>query len=92
MFNFNLAGIASKSPLWSWVGVVEMSLCVVDLVVVFCGGAAVRRGHVSVYGCWDAATVLLVVVSQRQAEQAGAGGQVDVLHVLHLRSTHRTQL
>ena len=71
----------------------EMSLCVVDLVVVLCGGTAVRRGHVSVDGRWDAAAVLLlVVVGERQAQQAGAGGKVDVLNVLHLRATHRTQL
>lgn len=64
----------------------------VDLVVVLCRGAAVRRSHLSVDGRWYAAAAVLVVVSQRQVQQAGAGGQVDVLHVLHLRPTHRTQL
>lgn len=63
----------------------------VDLVVVLCGRAAVGRGHFSVDGRGDAAAVL-VVVGQRQVQQAGAGRQVDVLHVLHLRPTHRTQL
>ena len=71
---------------------VESSLCVVHLVVVLCGGAAVRGVHVSVDGCGDAAAAVLVVVGQRQAQQAGAGGQVDVLHVLHLRPAHGTQL
>lgn len=82
--NFNLAGIVPKCPLWSLMGIVKMSLCVVDLVVILCGGAAVRRGYVSVDRGWDATAVLLVVVSQRQAQQAGAGGQVDMLHMLHL--------
>lgn len=74
---------------------VELSLRVVDLVVVLCGRAAVRRSHFSVDGCRDAAAgaaAMLVVVSQCQVQQAGAGGQVDVLHVLHLRPAHRTQL
>lgn len=35
---------------------------------------------------------MLVVVRQRQVQQAGAGGQVDVLHVVHLRATHRAEL
>lgn len=69
----------------------ELSLCVVDLVVVLRGRAAVRGSHSSVDGCGNTAAVL-VVVGQRQVQQAGAGGQVDVLHVLHLRPTHRTQL
>lgn len=67
------------------------SLCVVELVFILCGGAGVRRGRVSVDGCGNIAAVL-VVVRQRQVQEAGASGQVDVLHVLHLRSTHRTQL
>lgn len=66
-----------------------MCLCVVELVFVV--GAAVRRGCVSVDGGGDAAVELVVVV-QRQVQEAGAGGQVDVLHVLHVRPTHRTQL
>lgn len=36
--------------------------------------------------------MVLVVVGQLQVQQAGAGGQVDVLHVIHLGATHRTQL
>lgn len=40
----------------------------------------------------EAAAAVLVVVGQRQVQQAGAGGQVDVLHVLHLRAAHGTQL
>ena len=68
----------------------ELSLCVVDLVLVLCCRAAVRRSQFSVDGCGGAA--VLVVVGQRQVQQAGAGGQVDVLHVLHLRPTHGTQL
>lgn len=51
-----------------------------------------RRSHLSVDGRRYAAAAVLVVVGQRQVQQAGAGGQVDVLHVLHLRPTHRTQL
>lgn len=62
----------------------ELSLCVVDLVFVLCGRAAVRGSHLSVDGCGDAAAPVLVVVCQRQVKQAGAGGQVDVLHMLHL--------
>lgn len=84
-----------KCSQWSLVAfffLVESSLCVVHLVVVLCGGAAVRGVHVSVDGRGDAAAAVLVVVGQRQAQQAGAGGQVDVLHVLHLRPTHGTQL
>lgn len=65
------------------------SLCVVELVFILCGGAGVRRGRVSVDGCGNIAAVLVVV---RQRQEAGASGQVDVLHVLHLRSTHGTQL
>lgn len=60
----------------------ELSLCVVDLVVVVRGRAAVRI-HFSADGRGNAAAVL-VVVGQRQVQQAGAGGQVDVLHMLHL--------
>lgn len=67
------------------------SLCVVELVFILCGGAGVRRGRVSVDGRGNIAAVL-VVVRQRQVQEAGASGQVDVLHVLHLRSTHGTQL
>lgn len=55
----------------------------VELVFVLRGGAAVRGVSVSVDGSGNAAAVLVVVV-QRQAEEAGAGGQVDVLHVLHV--------
>lgn len=65
-------------------GVCGVVLCVVDLVVVLCGRATVRRSHFSADGRRDAAAPVLVVVSQRQVQQAGAGGQVDVLHVLHL--------
>lgn len=36
--------------------------------------------------------MVLVVVGQLQVQQAGAGGQVDVLHVIHLGATHRAQL
>ena len=68
----------------------QSPLCVVDLVLVLCGRAAVRS-QFSVDGRGDAAAVL-VVVGQRQVQQAGAGGQVDVLHVLHLRPAHGTQL
>lgn len=67
------------------------SLCVVELVFILCGGAGVRRGRVSVDGCGNIAAVL-VVVRQRQVQEAGASGQIDVLHVLHLRATHGTQL
>lgn len=52
-------------------------------MVILCGGTIVGRCHVSVDGCWDAAAVL-VVVSQGQVEQTGAGGQVDVLDVLYV--------
>lgn len=69
----------------------ELSLCVVHFVFILCGGTSVRGGHVSVDGRGDAVAEL-VVVGQRQVQQAGAGGQVDVLHMLHLRPTHRTQL
>jgi len=69
----------------------ESSSCVVALVIVLRCRAAVRRRHFSVDGRGDAAAVL-VVVRQRQVQQAGAGGQVDVLHVLHLRPTHGTRL
>lgn len=66
----------------------EQSLrCVVDLVVVLGGGAGVRGGHASVDGRGAAAAVAVVV-----GQRAGAGGQVDVLHVLHLGPTHRTCL
>lgn len=51
----------------------------------------VRRRQLSVDGRREAA-VVLVVVGQLQVQQAGAGGQVDVLHVIHLRATHRAQL
>lgn len=51
----------------------------------------VRRRQVSVDGGWDGGAVL-VVVGQRQVQQAGAGGQVDVLHVVHLGATHGAQL
>ena len=54
--------------------------------VVVLGGAAVRR-HASVDGLGAAA-----VVVAGQVEEAGAGGQVHVLDVFHLRSAHRTQL
>lgn len=60
-----------------------------DFVLVV--GAAVRRGHVSVDGCWDV-TAVLVVVRQSEAEQTGACGQVHVLNMLHIGPTHRTQL
>lgn len=67
-------------------------LRVVHLVVVLCGGA----GGVSADGggaaAGAAAAAVLVVVGERQAQQAGAGGQVDVLHVLHVRPAHGTQL
>lgn len=61
----------------------ELSLSVVDFVLILCGRAGVRGRHVSADGCGDVAAVL-VVVGQRQVQQAGACGQVDVLHVLHL--------
>lgn len=51
----------------------------------------VRRRQLSVDGGREAA-VVLVVVGQLQVQQAGAGGQVDVLHVIHLGATHRAQL
>lgn len=57
---------------------------VVHLVVELCGRAAVRGGRLPADGRREAAAAVLVVVGQRQVEQAGAGGQVDVLHVLHL--------
>ena len=60
---------------------------VVELGLVLC----VRRRQVSVDGGSDGGAVL-VVVGQRQVQQAGAGGQVDVLHVIHLGATHRAQL
>lgn len=81
------SGWLSVKVFWS---LVESPLCVVDLVLILCGRAAVRS-QFSVDGRGDAAAVL-VVVGQRQVQQAGAGGQVDVLHVLHLRPTHGTQL
>lgn len=90
--NSNLLVKSVRSGVWWLFFLVESSLCVVHLVVVLCGGAAVRGVHVSVDGRGDAAAAVLVVVGQRQAQQAGAGGQVDVLHVLHLRPTHGTQL
>lgn len=65
---------------------------VVHLVVELCGRAAVRGGRFPADGRREAAAAVLVVVGQRQVEQAGAGGQVDVLHVLHLRAAHGTQL
>lgn len=67
------------------------SLRVVDLVLVLLGGAGVWRRRLPEDRCRYVA-VVLVVVGQRQVQQAGAGGQVDVLHVLHLRPTHGTQL
>lgn len=45
--------------------------------------AAVRRGHVSVDGCWDVAAMLMVIC-QSEAEQTGACGQVHVLNMLHI--------
>lgn len=60
---------------------------VVHLGLVF----RVRRRQFSVDGGREPAAVL-VVVGQRQVQQAGAGGQVDVLHVVHLRATHRAEL
>lgn len=51
----------------------------------------VRRRQLSVDGGRKAA-VVLVVVGHLQVQQAGAGGQVDVLHVIHLGATHRAQL
>lgn len=67
------------------------SLRVVELVVVLC--VALRRRRFPVDGRRDvAAAAVLVVVGQRQVQQAGAGGQVDVLHVIHLQPTHGTQL
>lgn len=63
------------------------ALRVVDLGLVF----RVRLRQVSVDGGWDGGAVL-VVVGQRQVQQAGAGGQVDVLQVVHLGATHRAQL
>lgn len=65
----------------------RLGLRVIDLGLVL----RVRRRQVSVDGGWDGSAVL-VVVGQRQVQQAGAGGQVDVLHVIHLRATHRAQL
>lgn len=62
-------------------------LRVVHLGLVF----RVRRRQFSVDGGREAAAVL-VVVGQRQVQQAGAGGQVDVLHVVHLRAAHRAEL
>lgn len=73
-----------------WVSM-ESPLSVVELVLVLCGGAGVRGLRVSADGCRDAAAVL-VVVGQRQVQQAGACGQVNVLHMLHLRPTHGAQL
>lgn len=63
-------------------------LRVVDLGLV----VRVGRRQLSADGGRDAAAAALVVVGQRQVEQAGAGGQVDVLHVIHLGATHRAQL
>lgn len=63
----------------------------VELVFILSGGAGVRRGQVSVDGRWNAAAVL-VVIGQRQVQEAGASGKVDVLNVLHLGPTHGTQL
>lgn len=63
-------------------------LRVVDLGLV----VRVGRRQLSVDGGRDAAAAPLVVVGQRQVEQAGAGWQVDVLHVIHLGATHRAQL
>lgn len=60
---------------------------VVHLRLVF----GVRRRQLSVDGRREAA-VVLVVVGQLQVQQAGAGGQVDVLHVIHRGATHRAQL
>lgn len=81
-------GLRMFLPRETWLSFMASS-CVVDLVLVLRGGAV--RGHFSADGRRDAAAVL-VVVGQRQVQQAGAGGQVDVLHVLHLRPTHRTHL
>lgn len=61
-------------------------------MLILCGGAGVRGQHLSVDGCGDAAAAVLVVVREGQAQQAGACGQVDVLHMVHLRPTHGTQL
>lgn len=60
-------------------------------MLILCGGAGVRGQLLSADGCRDAAAVP-VVVGQRQVQQAGACGQVDVLHMVHLCPTHRTQL
>lgn len=56
------------------------------------GGASVRGQHLSADGGRDAAAAVLVVVGQRQVQQAGACGQVDMLHMVHVCPTHRTQL
>lgn len=56
--------------------------------------AVVRGGQIAADGRGDAAAhhVVGTLAAHGQVEQAGAGGQVDVLNVLHLRATHRTQL
>lgn len=65
--------------------------CVAELVFVLRGGAGVRGRGVPVDGRRDAAAEL-AVVGQRQVQEAGARGQVDVLNVLHVRPANRTQL
>ena len=88
----NLSGSSSRAATVQFgVFQAESSSCVVDLMFVLCGGAGVGGGRFPADGCGDAA-VVLVVVGQRQVEQAGAGGQVDVLHVLHIAAAHGTQL
>lgn len=71
----------SSEPEWRAAVSTASSSHVEDFVLVV--GAAVRGGHVSVDGSWDA-TALLVVVCQSEAEQAGACGQVHMLNVLHV--------
>lgn len=77
------AGITSECSKWSLLGLVESFLRVVDFVLVLGGRAGVRGRHLPVDRRWDV-TAVLVVVGQRQVQEAGACGQVDVLHVFHL--------
>ena len=92
MIEGSLGLLVQKPGFWelpNLIGCDEGGLVVVDLLlvgVVVLGGAGVR-GHASVDGLGTTA-----VVVAGQVEEAGAGGQVDVLDVFHLRSAHRTQL
>lgn len=65
----------------------EVGLGLAELVV-----AAVIRVSAGVCGGHGVADWCGTATAHGQVQQTGAGGQVDVLNVFHLRATHRTRL